>query len=378
MKVCRSLWSAGIPLDLGECRKWLFDIDGEPQRTGELISKIGEEWKQIVVLNQLLHASKDFGELESVLEKVLDEPLLFVINLRKYYPEVQDPNVIVEIPRKKAPEYLSTTENALDFFLNYLKFEEGVDVDGLVEPLRKLLGKDDLVGEFLRLCDIDGMGKVEEFMERVEKGVDVLIKAKDQGLDLEDVLKRWDELANGGGERFVYLEKAVKEVADEEVSRKFWEAVEKAFEENGVKVSGIGSSEPVHLLFYSGLINVQGLEVDTEPMKDLISKISTFLKRIRPVPIFTAQEVEKVLSMVGLGTAVEREQVERAVDILSSLDRFSAKVLFDEGIDLFSLASSTDEDLSSFVEKVSKAVKDAKREGMEGSELVEYIKKALR
>ena len=125
MKVCRSLWSVGVPLGLEECRKWLFDVEGEPRRLGDILSDVKESWKQIVILNQLLHVSKNFEELEEVLERIMDAPLAFIINLRKYYPELKDVKALIDVPHKKTPEYLSSTKTVIDFFLNYLKFEEG-------------------------------------------------------------------------------------------------------------------------------------------------------------------------------------------------------------------------------------------------------------
>jgi hypothetical protein len=239
----------------------------------------------------------------------------------------------LEVPEGKTPEYLSSVDSISDFFLNYLKFEEGVDVDGLVEPLRKLLGREDLVGEFLRLCDIDSIGKTEEFLDRVEKGVDVLIKAKDQGLDLEDVIKRWDELANGGGERFVYLEKAVKEVADEEVSRRFWEAVEKEFEEEEIPVLSFKHQRDKKLLdvlISLGLVEVEpGRVILKDELVEMFKDAVQILKKVNPSTLYSLGDITGIMRKFVLDAKNGQEAFKR-LKILAKLSPTTLRTILSD------------------------------------------------
>ena len=392
-KVHKFLVERGRKVDVEEVRKWfqiLFpalenNIDEvlgmeEVQRLAESFPE--GSWQSVVALSQtllLLGAEEGTDVLKRRLGLLLAvweaNPVNYsslLSELRKQViafgkPDDSIVEAVVSDPSK--PSYFSSdvSERAVDFFLNYLKFEEGVDVDGLVEPLRKLLGKDDLVGEFLRLCDIDGMGKVEEFMERVEKGVDVLIKAKDQGLDLEDVLKRWDELANGGGERFVYLEKAVKEVADEEVSRKFWEAVEKAFEEEDIPVLSFKHHRDKKLL--DALISLGLVEVEPEEIKltdDLLEMLKGgvhVLKKVSPSTLYSLGDVVSLLNKFVLDAKTGQEAYKR-IRILSELSPATLKlILSDERYitalkDLIAKTVMRGFDEGRFVSSVEEALKE--------------------
>ena len=374
MKVCRDLWKAGIDIDVDSCRKWLnFDIE-LPEIT-EYLPK-DAPWKPIVILNQLIQATSDGEVIREALQAYEGRPFRLVSNLRKYYPRTKDLGIILSLPKEEDPEFIKSTKGVVDFFLNYLKFEEGVDVEGFLEPLKKLLEKDQNVEEFLRLCGIDELVPVEEFLERVERAVDVFLKAKEQGLDVEGILKTWDELANEGGSRFGYLERAVKVVADEEVGRKFWEEVEKVLGEKGVKVSGRGGSDVLYRLFYLELVNL-GENVDLAPLQDVLDKMAVFMKRIRPIPIFTSEDVEKIFCLMGIDNALSKDEILRAAEVLQNLDRYASVYVFDKNINIHSILAETEQPPEKIAEIISKAVREGSLEGLEGEALIDYIKKRL-
>ena len=348
-------------------------------------------WQSAVAFSQTLLLVDSLENLDEVKKRL--EMLLSVWNeksvnysallteLRKRVLSLGKPEAsIIETldydPNK--PSYFSSdySESGVDFFLNYLRFEEGVDVDGLVEPLKKLLEKDQNVEEFLRLCGIDELVQAGEFLERVERAVDVFVKAKEQGLDLEEILRKWDELANGGGSRFGYLEEAVKAVADEEVGRKFWEEVERVLGEKGIKVSGTGDPHLAYRLFYLELVNLDE-KVDLTPMSDVLEDLSTFFKKIRPIPLFTVEDIEKTFEMIGVNDASAGEEVKRTAKVLSLLDRYTSTYVFDKGLNLYDLVKESEEPPEKIAEIVSRSVREGVSEGLEGETLVEYIKKRL-
>ena len=374
MKACKGLWEAGFDVSVEDCRKWL-NFDVELRGIEEFLPK-EPSWKPIVILNQVLQATSDEDVVRRLLEKYREAPFRMVVYLRKYFPKAKDTELVLSLPVEKDPDFVNTTKGIVDFFLNYLRFEEGVDVDGLVEPLKKLLEKDQNVEEFLRLCGIDELVQAGEFLERVERAVDVFVKAKEQGLDLEEILRKWDELANGGGSRFGYLEEAVKAVADEEVGRKFWEEVERVLGEKGIKVSGTGDPRLAYRLFYLELVNLDE-KVDLTPMSDVLEDLSTFFKKIRPIPLFTAEDIEKTFEMIGVNDASTGEEVKRTAKVLSLLDRYTSTYVFDKGLKLYDLVKESEEPPEKVAEIVSRSVREGVSEGLEGETLVEYIKKRL-
>ena len=371
MKICKSLWESGVYVGVEECRKWLNrDVEGEFSRIGEILRNYS--WKHTVLLNQLLHISPRAETIENVVEKVSENPLGFVVNLRKYHDSVKDVESILNFPISDV-EYGERSDSIVDFFLNYMRFEEGVDVDRVVNSLKELLEREQLVEEFLRLCDIDAPAKAEVFLEKVERGVDILSKAREQGLDVGMIIKRWDEKANEGGERFQYLEDAVKEVADEEVRRRFWREVERVLGEEGVRVTG--KDGLFDRFFYLELVDVNGLEVDITPGREVLERLSRVLKNGRPVPFYTAEEVTNILKMFGVDRALSKEEIIRALAVGERLDRIAVERLIKGELDIYRVTNqveSPDEEVASLV---NNAVKDAVKEGV--SNVMEYIEKRL-
>ena len=249
------------------------------------------------------------------------------------------------------PSYFSSdySESGVDFFLNYLKFEEGVDVEGFLEPLKKLLEKEQSVEEFLRLCGIDELVKPEEFLGRVEKAVDVFVKAKEQGLELDEILRKWDELANGGGSRFGYLEEAVKAVADEEVGRKFWEEVEKVLKEEDLPILVFDHHKDKEVVFQTlslGLAEVspEGVSL-TEEMRSTLKDSFEILKKSSPSALYSLGDLVTILKRVGLEGASSSKEAYLRTNLLSRLSPSTVRYFL-----------SDKESLSSFIESVRRTV----------------------
>ena len=373
--ICKTLWERGITVSVEDCRKWLAFVEWEGSTLADELEGL-EDWKITVILNQLYRVTDEETASELV-NHFKDAPMSLIILLRKYYPVTGNIELLRNVPYQPEPEYVASTKSVLEFFLNYLRFEEGVDVDSIVEKVKNVVEKENLVEEVLRLSDIDAIISGKEFAERVERVVDILGKVKEQGLDVEKVVMRWDELANSGGERFEYLERAVKEVADEEVADRFWKEVEKVLNEKGIKVSGKGGVEIPLRLFMLDLISTEGTNVDISQFSPLLEKLSSVLKTLRPVPVYTTEEIERILDMVGVKKAIDSSELERPLELLSKLDRFALTLLFEQGVDLYSLINETDMDVERAAEELSKALREAYKEGLKGESLIDYLRRRL-
>ncbi len=403
-KTYRLLLSKGRNVEIEEVRKWFQPLmPGLGDRIDDLLSleslnKLIEDalpegpWQPAVALSQTLLLlgvpGIDIEELDrriGLLLKVWDEnpvnysALLSELRRRTISLGKPDGSIVETLtfdPQK--PSYFSSeySESGTDFFLNYLRFDEGIDVDALLDPLRKLLEKDPLVEDFLRLTGIDLLLKPSDFVSRIDRAVDIFLKAKEQGLDPEKILKKWDELANNGGDRFVYLEEAVKRVASEEINSSFWKAVKEALSEKGIKVSGTGGAVAGDL-FYLNLINIEGTSVDVSPMKDVLDDLSSYLRQVRPIAFFTAEEIEKVLRSIGVGKTVDADIVKKNARILASLDRFSSTYVFDNDVPIFEIVNHSEEPPEEVAKRVSSAIKEAHTEGLSGETLLEYLRKRI-
>ena len=359
-KVYKFLSERERKAETNEVRKWIQpllkdikDIDAllSIEELDRLVRDALPEgpWQSAVAFSQTLLLVDSLENLDEVKKRL--EMLLNVWNeksvnysallteLRKRVLSLGKPEAsIIETldydPNK--PSYFSSdySESGVDFFLNYLRFEEGVDVDGLVEPLKKLLEKDQNVEEFLRLCGIDELVQAGEFLERVERAVDVFVKAKEQGLDLEEILRKWDELANGGGSRFGYLEEAVKAVADEEVGRKFWEEVERVLGEKDIPVISLGyheDRETPRVMISLGLASFDGGKVtlSEEFLKGLESAFEV-VKKLNPSAIYSMGDILKVIREVGLEKVSSAKEFQLRLEILAKLSPSSLRFIFSD------------------------------------------------
>ncbi len=394
-KVFRFLAERGRNAEIDEVRKWFQPVVPALKDRIDDILKLEEmdtlvrdalpegTWQPAVALSQtlLLLGVEETSpeELKTRLKALLDvwkeNPVNYsalLCELRKRTISLGRPDrSIVETltfdPSKQSYFSSEISSSGVEFFLNYLRFEEGVDVDSVVESLRKLFEREQLVGEFLRLCGIDELVGPEEFLGRVEKGVDVMIKAREQGLDLEEVLKRWDELANGGGERFVYLERAVREVADAEVGRRFWEEVEKVLEELGVPVLSFEhhrDREFVEACISLGLVRVEPEKVEVSgEMRSILENGVKILEKFSPSALYSLGDLVQTVKKVGLEGASSAEEVVWRVSALSKLSPAGVKFVLSD---------------PRYVHAFSEAVRKTVLRGFNEGRFVEAVEEAIK
>ncbi len=111
-------------------------------------------------------------------------------------------------------------------------------------------------------------------------------------------------------------------VAEEEVRRRFWEEVRKAFEENGVHVFPDNPVDDVmEKAYYAGLVDIADGNVTLTGLRDIISRLSVLLRTVRPIPMFRTREVEDALQRIAMDHAV--------LDVLERLPRRALKVYFE-------------------------------------------------
>ncbi|NPA86430.1 MAG: hypothetical protein GXO00_00255, partial [Candidatus Diapherotrites archaeon] len=167
-KVYRFLSERGRSADIEEVRKWIQPLVGEIKDVDAILSLEEMDrlvrdafpegsWQPAVALSQtlmLVDSLDDPSELRERLAALLKVWEKTAINYSALLTELRrrvlrlgrpDRSIIETLdydPNK--PSFFSSeySENGVDFFLNYLKFEEGVDVEGFLEPLKKLLEKD--------------------------------------------------------------------------------------------------------------------------------------------------------------------------------------------------------------------------------------------
>ncbi len=394
-KVARFLSSEGKPTDMEEVRKWFqiiipyldekIDDILSLEETKMLVRDALPEgrWQSAVAFSQTLlllgiqHV--DVEELKERLRILLEKWNSSPVNYSALLSELRKKTISFKTTDRSIIETLvydttkdsyfspDISQTSVEFFLNYLRFEEGVDVDSIVEKVKNVVEKENLVEEVLRLSDIDAIISGKEFAERVERVVDILGKVKEQGLDVEKVVMRWDELANSGGERFEYLERAVKEVADEEVADRFWKEVEKVLGNMDVPVllfRDKKDDELFRLFLTFKLAEVKGTSVSlTEEGNKLLSLSLSIVEKYSPSALYSFSDIEKVLDMLFDHATSTNEVLTRA-EVLASLSSNVVKtVISNEGYrkSLFDLIPRTvmkGMDVKRFVESVEKTLKE--------------------
>ncbi len=349
VKAITSLWrETGKNVGAEETRKWIqphvnaiTKIMGNKDAV-EMLKKITAEafpdgeWQAAVALNQIVFLGKidkNPDKTAEILKKFYDvwnrQPLnlspLLVEWRKQSIGSNLGPEIILETlnydPSKQSYFDPQISGSGVDFFMNMYKDEMGVDVDALSEAVSKIIG-DDLVGEFFRLVDIDAPLPPEEFVKRVEKGVDVLATAKEQGLDVRRIFRKWDELANAGGERMKFLAAAVKAVAEEAVRERFWEGfMERA---KKLKVPVIDDepdvTELISVLHSMGLVTIRGGEIEFGKEFDtLMENTLEILMKLSPSAIYTSTDLaEAMLKILRAGGS--KESVVKASSMLATLD----------------------------------------------------------
>ena len=300
------------------------------------------KWQGAVALNQLFyltdaHSAESWGDMEARIRKFLDvwnrNPInlsAFLVTWRMRSIELHaNPMDILDAleydPSK--PSYFDPERNntSVDFFLGILSEDYGMDVSKLVATVRDALGDERYVNDFLRLVDIDMPLEPEAFVKRVEEAINVILKAREQGLDVGKILEVWDGMAEGG-ERLEKLADAVRAVAEEEVRKKFWEEVRNAFSELGIQVF---PDEATNNLFtkayYSELVDVNNGKVDISGLREVIQRVAPLLKKIRPIPLYRTKEIENILERVGVGSTNPLD----IISVLEKLPRLPLNVFFE-------------------------------------------------
>ncbi len=351
-RILAAWWKAGGHVSAEEVRKYmqpfaekvvLFESQGmagsDVFRT--LVSDVFPDgpWQGAVALNQLFYLAEaenaeSWQEMEERLKKFLEKWNQNPINLSALLVAWRVKSVEAgghPLDILDAVEFDPSRESYFDpeksaggaeFFLHILRNDYGVDVDPLLASIKEALGGERYVGEFLRLVDVDLPMGPDEFVRRVEQAVNVILKAREQGLSVGRIVEVWDALADGGGERLERLADAVRVVAEEEVRRRFWEEVRKAFEENGVHVfPDTPVDDIMEKAYYAGLIDIVDGNVTLTGLRDIISRLSMLLRTVRPIPMFRTREVEDALQRVAMDHKV--------LDVLERLPRRALKVYFE-------------------------------------------------
>jgi len=167
------------------------------------------EWQGTIALNQILYLirAEEYGpdRAKELLKKVVEvwqrQPLnlsAMLIRWRMIGESAKlDPEVILDTITYDASEQSlfdpETSEKPLDYFMNMYRIYYELDVDTIYDSAEKIVGKH--ADEFFRLVDVDKPMDPDAFVRRVEKALDMLAAAKEQGIDLKKVFVEWDRLA---------------------------------------------------------------------------------------------------------------------------------------------------------------------------------------
>ncbi len=326
-RLAEELWRRGIDISLRELRKWAHPVEKAVDWADVLQLAWEEEnkraWAPIVLLNQLQKMFETEEDALRFIGAAIDNNVPLIPLVISWRAENVDPQMLLAKPMSR-PKYLDAVSTPVDFFLAVYKYEHGADVEEILEKVRTTLGER-YVNDFLRLVDIDMPLEPEAFVKRVEEAINVILKAREQGLDVGKILEVWDGMAEGG-ERLEKLADAVRAVAEEEVRKKFWEEVRNAFSELGIQVF---PDEATNNLFtkayYSELIDVNNGKVDISGLKEVIQRVAPLLKKIRPIPLYRTKEIENILERVGVGSTNPLD----IISVLEKLPRLPLNVFFE-------------------------------------------------
>ena len=363
-RLAEELWKRGVDVSLGEMKKWVGICPENIEETADALAKIkeraGKDWFVIVVLNQTEYMFENNDERAEYIKKLGDadaHPVAVIITWRT---EMISPTTAI-YGKADIPKYYESTNTVIDFFKNVLKYEQGVDFDPLEKEIKTVVDER-YVDEFFRLVDVDRPMEPEEFVGRVEKALDILNTAKEQGLDVKAVFKKWDELADAGGERLEKLPLAVKAVAEEAVRERFWKRIKEILEENDVRVfNGELPEDTLSAFYYLGMVDIRTDDVDVSGAEAYITKIAALLKKARAIPMYSVDEIAKIIKRAGVQKVADREEAEFVASVLSQLERGAAKVF-------------TEDDVGDVVVDV---ILRAKREGVEEDQIVSAVNEVL-
>ncbi len=395
-RILASWWKLGRHISSDETRKWLqpfahkvilFENEGmsSSETFKTLVTEVFPDgkWQGAVALNQLFyltdaHSAESWGDMEARIRKFLDvwnrNPInlsAFLVTWRMRSIELHaNPLDILDAleydPSK--PSYFDPERNntSVDFFLGILSEDYGMDVSKLVATVRDALGDERYVNDFLRLVDIDMPLEPEAFVKRVEEAINVILKAREQGLDVGKILEVWDGMAEGG-ERLEKLADAVRAVAEEEVRKKFWEEVKTVFEHLSVPVLEIGGfSEDLFRTFYRlGFIDVgEHIVIDPSIGEFFENAVKAYAK-LRPAVVYTTKDVLS-FALKAIGSAASKGGALLRVKCLAGLDhRLIEKIIETPAYTAFDVALKKAEELEGVsAEDVAKALEKMFAEGV--------------
>ena len=391
-KLAEAFWKRGINVSTRELRKWLAPFKnpymGDPERIAEamesIATKTGKEWSVTVVLNQIHYMFDNEQDAMDFLDRLAKEdahPLAVMATWRK---ERVAPSVAI-LKKGDSPKYIDSTESTVEFFKNCYRYDLGVDIDAITERIKAVAENEKYTDEFFRLVDIDKPMDPEDFVKRVDKALDMIAAAKEQGIELKKVFTEWDRLADEGGERLEKLPAAIKAVAEEAVREKFWKSIEEKLVDAGVKVfDGEVPEGILETAYYLGLADIDGSDVSIDAMERIVENVARVLKNARPIPMYKISEVADVLVKMGLKKVSSAEELEYVSDAIAGLDRMGAKMFIESEVwePLVDTCIRAYREGNKDPTELTTAINDALREVFLGNiggkeDLVDYLNKKL-
>jgi len=342
-----------------EIRQWvqphvphIFELLSQKDVAG-LLEKISADafpegsWQSAVALNQILFLAQTARPegAEEVLKKFYEvwnkQPLnlsALLVEWRKATTKSKlSPEIILETinydPSKQSYFDPDISGDGAEFFMNMYKNEFDLDVDALSDRVAGVVGNG-LLREFFRLVDVDRPMEPEEFVGRVEKALDILNTAKEQGLDVKAVFKKWDELADAGGERLEKLPLAVKAVAEEAVRERFWKAMLDRAKKLKLPVieSKVNVAELLATMHALGFVKIGDKNVEFEKdVDEILSHTLEILLKANPSALYTTSDIAEMMLMI-LKESKDRKTAVAAAEVMAALDVPTLKKILDAGM----------------------------------------------
>ena len=382
--VAEELWRRGIDVSTDELEKWLSpfeppeDVSEIVDHVAKIVDSVEKPWFAVVAINQAAYTGDLKGALATLAES--EAPAGAIALWRREGISID----VAAETAKENPKYLEGTDRPVEFFTGIYKQEFGVDTEGLMEKIKDVVESDAAAWSVLRLVDVDAPLAPEAFVERVERAVEVLAAAKEQGVDVSEILKKWDELADQGGERFEKLAEAVKSAAELVLAKNFWDAVADALKEEGIKVFPDGTPKDiVGRLYYLGLVDIEGSSVDIENLRGVLTNLAEILKKARPIAMYKMDEIADALRRCGVEIVEKGEDLEEVANILSEVERASAKAFLETGawepvVEAIVKALREEVDTETITEAVNAALTEVYRGNLaEKEDVAQFLEKQL-
>ncbi len=382
--VAEELWRRGIDVSTEELEKWLSpfeppeDVSEIVDHVAKIVDSVEKPWFAVVAINQAAYTGDLKGALATLAES--EAPAGAIALWRREGISID----VAAETAKENPKYLEGADRPVEFFVGIYKQEFGVDTEGLMEKIKGVVESDAAAWSVLRLVDVDAPLAPEAFVERVERAVEVLAAAKEQGVDVSEILKKWDELADQGGERFEKLAEAVKSAAELVLAKNFWNAVADALKEEGVKVFPDGTPRDiVGRLYYLGLVDIEGSSVDIENLRGVLTNLAEILKKARPIAMYKMDEIADALRRCGVEIVEKGEDLEEVANILSEVERASAKAFLETGawepvVEAIVKALREEVDTETITEAVNAALTEVYRGNLiEKEDVAQFLEKQL-